>query len=232
MILFVSGIDTGIGKTVATGLLARAYAEQGVRVITQKLVQTGCADASEDIAKHRRLMGVPAFDEDRQGLTCPAVFPLAASPHLAAEQAGRPLDIDQVLRCTAELATRYPVVLVEGAGGVCVPLTRTLTTLDLLARTRWPVILVSSARLGSINHTLLSLAALRERGIPLAAVVYNRQGDSPAVIADDTCRVIRDALCSAGTRVPILELPAGATAVPAAWRAVLVGELAGGVGAG
>jgi len=203
MILFVSGIDTGVGKTVATGLLARAYRERGVSVITQKLVQTGGVGISEDIREHRRLMGVPLLPEDRAGLTCPAVYPLPASPHLAAEQAGRGLDGERLAASARELATRYEMVLVEGAGGLCVPLTRTLLTVDWVARQGWPVVLVTSPRLGSINHTLLSLEALRTRGMALAAVLYNRHEPVLPAIAADTRRVIADALAQAEPPVPL-----------------------------
>ncbi|MBL6957333.1 MAG: AAA family ATPase, partial [Chlorobium phaeobacteroides] len=82
-VIAIAGIDTGIGKSVATGLLARSLLESGSRVITQKMVQTGCQDVSEDILLHREIMGVPLQDVDRDGTTCPYVFSYPASPHLA-----------------------------------------------------------------------------------------------------------------------------------------------------
>ena len=82
-VLAVSGIDTGIGKTYATGLIAKALLRQGKAVITQKIVQTGCEGVAEDILKHRHLMGIGLQDVDREGLTSPYVFRYPASPHLS-----------------------------------------------------------------------------------------------------------------------------------------------------
>ncbi|MCL7714559.1 dethiobiotin synthase [Stenotrophomonas mori] len=185
-VVFVSGIDTGIGKTVATGWLARQWIGQGRRVITQKLVQTGCTGVSDDILLHRRLMGEGLFDEDRDGTTMPALYAYPASPHLAAELEGRALDLEAIAVATARLRARYDAVLVEGAGGLMVPLTPQLLCIDHVARQGWPVLLVTSGRLGSINHTLLSLEALAARGIGLHGVAWNLRDDrdDPVIAAD------------------------------------------------
>jgi dethiobiotin synthetase len=219
MILFVTGIDTGIGKTIATGLLAAAVQRRGVRVVTQKLVQTGCEATSEDIVTHRRLMNIATLPEDRAGLTCPALYPLAASPHLAADLAGKPLDIPHIVRCTRQLADLYELVLVEGAGGLMVPLTRALTILDLVAQQGWPVILVTAPRLGSINHTLLSLEALAHRNIPLAGIIYNLHHDAAAEIVSDSRRIISDAARKINRHAIVLDLPTTA-AVPESWEGI------------
>ena len=191
-VVFVSGIDTEIGKTVVTGWLARQWAEQGEDVITQKLVQTGCVGASDDILLHRRIMGTGLFEEDRDGTTMPVLFAYPASPHLAARLEQRTLDLDAIERATATLATRYGTVLLEGAGGLMVPLTEQLLTIDYVAEKGWPVLLVTSGRLGSINHTLLSLEALAARGIALHGVAWNSRDDSTdEVIAADSRNFIR-----------------------------------------
>ncbi|HBN54115.1 MAG TPA: dethiobiotin synthase [Stenotrophomonas sp.] len=190
--IFVGGIDTEIGKTVATGWLARQWIEQGREVITQKLVQTGCVGASDDILLHRRLMGCGLFDEDRDGATMPALYAYPASPHLAAQLEGRVLDLDAIAGATARLRARYGTVLVEGAGGLMVPLTAQLLTIDYVARQGWPVILVTSGRLGSINHTLLSLEAIAARGIALHGIAWNSRDDgSDEVVAAESRRYIR-----------------------------------------
>ena len=192
-VIFVGGIDTEIGKTVVTGWLARQWLDQGGEVITQKLVQTGCVGASDDILLHRRLMGCGLFEEDRDGTTMPALYAYPASPHLAARLEGRALDLDAIGAATARLRARYATVLVEGAGGLLVPLTPDLLTLDYVARQGWPVLLVTSGRLGSINHTLLSLEALAARGIVLQGVAWNSRDDSSdEVIAADSRGFIRD----------------------------------------
>lgn len=191
-VIFVGGIDTEIGKTVVIGWLARQWLEQGGEVITQKLVQTGCAGASDDILLHRRLMGCGLFEEDRDGTTMPALYAYPASPHLAARLEGRALDLDAIGAATARLRARYATVLVEGAGGLLVPLTPELLTLDYVARQGWPVILVTSARLGSINHTLLSLEAIAARGVALYGIAWNSRDDgSDEVIAAESRRYLR-----------------------------------------
>lgn len=192
-IVFVSGIDTEIGKTVVTGWLALQWAAQGENVITQKLVQTGCVGASDDILLHRRIMGTGLFEEDRDGTTMPALFAYPASPHLSARLEQRPLDLAAIEAATARLCERYETVLIEGAGGLMVPLTEQLLTIDYVAGKGWPVLLVTSGRLGSINHTLLSLEALVARGIALHGVAWNSRDDSSdEVIAADSRGFIRD----------------------------------------
>lgn len=190
MVYFVSGIDTDAGKTVAVGLMARYLLKQGVKVITVKLVQTGNEGVSEDLLKHREMMGVGEYPEDREGLTAPQIFKFPASPHLSARLEGRCFDVEAVRQAICTLASRYEIVLVEGAGGLAVPLTEDLLTVDLVASEKWPIILVTSGKLGSLNHSILSLEAIAQRHIPLAGVVYNYCPTADPVIDRDTPRMI------------------------------------------
>ena len=169
-VYFISGIDTGIGKTYTTGYLAKLWNAQGKKTITQKLIQTGNSDISEDIEQHRKMMQMGWFPEDESKLTMPEIFTYPASPHLATKIDGREIDFQKIEDATQQLAHKYEVVLLEGAGGLMVPLTTELLTIDYLAEKKFPVILVSSGRLGSINHTLLSLEALKSRGLELYAL--------------------------------------------------------------
>ena len=192
-IYFVSGIDTNIGKSYATGVIARTWNERGVRTITQKFIQTGNVGYSEDIDLHRSLMGTGLLDEDREGLTMPEIFSYPCSPHLAAEIDGREIDFDKIGRAAKELAVRYDAVLVEGAGGLMVPLTRDFLTIDYVAEQDLPLIFVTSGKLGSINHTLLSFEAIRNRGIRLHTVAYNLfPGEEDTTIQRDTENYIRE----------------------------------------
>lgn len=172
-IYFVSGIDTDAGKSYCTAWLARELANEGHRVITQKFIQTGNVGHSEDIDLHRRIMGTGYLPEDREGLTMPEIFSYPCSPHLAARIDGRPIDFDKIERATLELASRYDRVLVEGAGGLMVPLTEDFLTIDYVAQKHYPLVFVTSGKLGSINHTLLSFEAIRSRNIVLDTVLYN-----------------------------------------------------------
>ncbi len=195
-IYFVSGIDTEIGKTYATGFLAKLWTEQGKKVITQKLIQTGNADISEDIQKHREIMGQGWFQEDHDKLTMPEIFSYPASPHLATRLDNREIDFQKIENATQTLAERFEIVLLEGAGGLMVPLTTSLLTIDYVAQHQFPVILVTSGRLGSINHTLLSLEALKSRGLKLKALVYNLKDESKdPLISQDTSNYLKGHCC-------------------------------------
>lgn len=154
-VYFVSGIDTDAGKSYATGFLAREWNKNGHRTITQKFIQTGNIGHSEDIDLHRQIMGIPFTKEDQEGLTMPEIFSYPASPHLASQLDNRPIDFDKIKRATEELSKRYDSVLLEGAGGLMVPLTTELLTIDYIAQEKYPLIFVTSGKLGSINHTLL-----------------------------------------------------------------------------
>lgn len=191
-VYFISGIDTGIGKTYTTGYLAKLWNEQGKKTITQKLVQTGNTDISEDIEQHREIMQMGWFPEDETKLTMPEIFTYPASPHLATKIDGREIDFQKIADATQQLANKYEVVLLEGAGGLMVPLTTTLLTIDYVAEKKFPVILVSSGRLGSINHTLLSLEALKSRDLELFALAYNLNDESQdALISKDTSEYLK-----------------------------------------
>ncbi|HEZ2027084.1 TPA: ATP-dependent dethiobiotin synthetase BioD [Neisseria meningitidis] len=206
-VYFVSGIDTDIGKTVATGVLAKQLLQQGKSVITQKPVQTGCQNIADDIAVHRKIMGKPMQEADKQGLTMPEIFSYPASPHLAARLDGRALDLDKIRNATQELAAQYEIVLVEGAGGLMVPLTENLLTIDYIQQQDYPVILVTSGRLGSINHTLLSFAALKQYGIRLHSLVFNHIHDSSdECVAQDSLNYLQCRLKDSFPEAEWLEL--------------------------
>lgn len=205
-VVVVAGIDTGIGKTVATGLLARRFLEEGIQVITQKIVQTGCEGISEDIVTHRELMGTGLLDVDLDGTSCPYVFLFPASPHLAAALEGREIDIMTIRRSTFILRRSRDLVLLEGVGGLLVPLNAGLLFADYVRDAGYGLVLVSSSRLGSINHTLLSIEACVSRGIEVRAVIFNRFFGGDETIAEDTRKVIAAALKRYGCEAAIIDL--------------------------
>ncbi len=189
-VYFVSGIDTGIGKTIATGMIARYLIQHGCHAITMKLVQTGNVGFSEDLDAHRKIMQCGRFPEDELGLTTPAIFAFPASPHLAASREGTIVDIPAIRSAVNTLASKYEVVLLEGAGGLAVPLTEDLLTVDFIAQENYPLILVASGRLGSLNHAILSIEVATHRGITIAGVVYNWCDEADPEITADTKRMI------------------------------------------
>lgn len=192
-VYFISGIDTDAGKSYCTAWHAAKLVQNGQRVITQKFIQTGNVGHSEDIDLHRQIMGTGYLPEDREGLTMPEIFSYPCSPHLASRIDNRPIDFDKIERATEELARRYDIVLVEGAGGLMVPLTEEYLTIDYIAEKQYPLIFVTSGKLGSINHTLLSFEAIKNRNIKLDTVLYNLYPTvEDKTIQDDTMQYIQD----------------------------------------
>lgn len=188
--IFISGIDTDAGKTYATAFYARKLMAQGLSVITQKFIQTGCVGTSEDIEAHRRLLGTGILPEDTEGLTAPVIFSYPASAQLAARIDEKEIPLEKIENATAELLRRFDRVLIEGAGGLFVPISDTYFAIDYVAAHRLPLVLTTNGRLGSINHTILSLEAIKTRGIELRAVIYNQYFDKDATIAADTSAFI------------------------------------------
>ena len=206
-VYFVSGIDTGIGKTVATGLMARSLRVRGVDAITVKMVQTGNDGFSEDLDVHRALCGLGRLPEDEQGLTAPQIFRFPASPLLAARLEGRKVDLAKIASSVNSCAAAHELVLVESAGGLCVPLTDETLSVDFAAAQGWPLILVTCGRLGSLNHTILSLEAAKARGMKVAGVVYNWFPGADPQIDEDSFAETRRALSRMGLPSAIVRVP-------------------------
>ncbi len=203
----VTGIDTDVGKTVVAGLMARSFLKNGINVITQKIVQTGCKGISEDIISHRQLMGIDVLPEDVNGLTCPYRFSVPSSPHLAAGLEKREIDCEHIKAATRKLLTQFECVVLEGVGGLSVPLNSEMTVLDYLEREKYPLILVSSSKLGSINHTLNALELAQKRKLEVVAIVYNLLGDTDSRIVKDSRIVFQRFLKKYGFPCKIIDLP-------------------------
>jgi dethiobiotin synthetase len=170
--LFVTGTDTGVGKTVVAAALLRALALSGKRAVGMKPVSAGLAadgSANPDVAALLAAGNVAAPLADRN----PYAFVPAIAPHLAAARTGVNIDLAVIAAAHARLAAQSDVVVVEGAGGALVPVDAAHDMLDIAARLRLPVLLVVGMRLGCLNHALLSAAAIRARGLELAGWVAN-----------------------------------------------------------
>ncbi len=176
--VLITGTDTGVGKTIVCRHLAAYMQSKGVNVITQKWVQTGC-DCADDIKDHM-LKPLPAWGEvqDIDDLRTPYRLKLPASPHFAASLEEVEIDIKIIEESHALLCKHFDLVLVEGSGGVLVPLTEKILLADLAVRLKMTVVLVVSNKLGCINHALLSIEALRLRGIPILGLIFNRMDEN------------------------------------------------------
>lgn len=206
-ILFISGIDTDAGKTYATAWLAKRFIETGQTAVTQKFIQTGNHDFSEDITRHRELMGISPLPEDLDHTTAPIIFSYPASAQLAAELDGKEIDLTIVDKSTEILASRYDNVLIEGAGGLMVPITDDFLTIDYISSRKLPVALVTNSKLGSINHTILSLEALKSRNITVKYVLYSTHLDADATISADTKRYVKQYLAKHFPETELLFVP-------------------------
>ncbi len=191
MVLFVTGTDTGVGKTFVSALLAKALANKGTDVKVQKWVSTGNNIFSEDCVSIYELLGTK--EEVTAGSdVAPYCLPLAASPHLAAEEAGVTIESKVIRDAFLRLGSSCEVLIVEGVGGVLVPLTRDLLLADLIADLKMPSLVVARSGLGTLNHTLLTLEALRCRNIEVLGVLLNSHGDEDSTIVRDNQRTIAD----------------------------------------
>ncbi len=206
-VICISGIDTDIGKSIATGLLGRYLLGLGRSVTTQKICQTGCVGISEDLCTHRRLMDLDLQPEDREGLTCPYIFKEPCSPHLAARLEGKTMDLRRITAATDELRRRYDYVLLEGVGGLMVPLQQDVLLADYLSEHDYTHVLVSCSRLGSINHTLAAMEILARRKMEIAGIIYNRFMDTNEAIAEDTRRCIAHFMRTWGMDGAIVDMP-------------------------
>ena len=206
-ITFITAIDTDSGKSIVTGLIAKYLKEKKVNVITQKIAQTGCEGIAEDILTHRKIMGIEVYCDDKEGKTCPYVFPFPASPHLAAALEEKKIDISTITEATNFLSEKYESVILEGVGGLQVPITEAYTVLDYLEEKKYPCILVSSAKLGSINHTLMSLELAYHRNIPIKGIVYNHFPKSPDAIEKDSIKLFKSYLKKYGFADTVVEIP-------------------------
>ncbi|MBR1871220.1 MAG: dethiobiotin synthase [Kiritimatiellae bacterium] len=170
-ILFVSGIDTDAGKTFATAFIASQLAREGRKTGILKLIQTGTGDSryTEDETVYRRI-APDAIARTGVRLAYPA------SPKLAARMERRVLTLDGILQPVREMAAECDILLVEGAGGMEVPVLDGMTMADIAAREKWELVLVVCGRLGAVNHTILSLNAARMRGMAIRTVAFNKFG--------------------------------------------------------
>lgn len=192
---FITGTDTGIGKTVVSALLRRALQQQGRDVAYMKPVQTGCIDhngkrIAPDPDFVARMTG-PCTAPDVAASVCPYAFHLPASPHLAAAAEQVTIAPDRLYEAYQQLAAAHEAVLVEGAGGLLVPLTRDFLMRDLMVGLGLPVLIVARAGLGTLNHTLLTIHALRAVNLPVIGVVLVQTEATPwGDIENDNVRTL------------------------------------------
>ncbi len=179
--IFITGTDTSVGKTVLSSLLLGFLLEKKIQAGYQKWVSTG-GEMPEDLLYCYQKNGLQINPEtlDRQVVLR---FLMPASPHLAAEQEGREVNLGKIRQEFNQAVAHHDLLVVEGVGGLLVPLRRDMLLADFLVDFQMPVLVVARSGLGTINHTLLTIEALRQRGIGLLGVVFSDEQEGLA--ADD-----------------------------------------------
>jgi len=172
--LFVTGTDTGVGKTEVTVALLAGWRARGRDVAGMKPAQSGVRPGEPSDADRIR---AASGGGDGAELVCPYSFAAPLAPAVAARLEGRAISFDHVLGCARELSRHHAALLVEGAGGLLVPLTSQQTYADLAWALGMPVLVVARAGLGTVNHTALTCETLRIRGLEVRGVVLNRPTD-------------------------------------------------------
>ncbi|MEJ5260700.1 MAG: dethiobiotin synthase [Anaerohalosphaeraceae bacterium] len=185
--LFITGTDTGVGKTLITGAIARLLAEQGLRVGVFKPVASGCRRTPEGlVSTDAEFLAACSQTDWPLEVVNPVAFEIPAAPITCSRLENSFLDYGRISWAWRQLCEQSDAVLVEGIGGAMVPLTETDTVLDLAAEFDLPTLIVARPRLGTINHTLLTIKAVRDAGLPLAGVVISGYNASQADIAEQT----------------------------------------------
>jgi dethiobiotin synthetase len=202
---FITSSGTGIGKTFVTSLLTRQLRARGASVAAYKPVISGYSDddATTDTAELLRALELPYTPQNVQHVS-PWRFAAPLSPNMAAAREGRELSLDALVNHgRTQESQPHDVLLVEGVGGVLVPLNNTHTVCDWMVALGYPAILVGGSYLGSISHTLSAAEVLKTRGIALHAVVISESQECP-VPPDETIATLKHFL-PAG--VPVVLLP-------------------------
>ncbi|HPD61658.1 MAG TPA: dethiobiotin synthase [Thermodesulfobacteriota bacterium] len=172
--IFVTGTGTGVGKSIVTGGLAGLLEKQGINVGVMKPVETGCLHADGSF-----LPMDAQFLKDMSGVNTPLEeivpyqFKEPLAPLVAAEREGITIDSNHLIKKFKHISRYHDVMLVEGAGGLLVPLHQKFFFIDLIKRFKLPILIVGRATLGTINHTLLTLRAARAEKVPVAGIVIN-----------------------------------------------------------
>ena len=202
---FVTGTDTGVGKTLVTAGLIRIFAEEGVKVAGMKPVASGCEVTDQGMRNEDAIMIMRESNVDLDyELINPYAFEPLVSPHFAASESDQKIKLDHIVENFTVISKKADLVIVEGVGGWQVPLDDDLNMSDLAEKLNLPVILVVGLRLGCINHALLTADAIRQKGLPLIACVAS-QVDPEYQRLDETLETLEKRLGIPVQLIPQIE---------------------------
>lgn len=172
--IFITGTDTGVGKTVVAAGLALALKARGLKVGVMKPVATGCHGTDKRLVPMDAVYLLEAGENEYPALTSPSRFRNPLAPSVAAVLEKKEVDLDAILRAYREMQKHYDFIIAEGVGGLLVPLKSNYYVANLIREFRLPVIIVARPGLGTINHTLLTIDAALIRGFELRGIIFNR----------------------------------------------------------
>ncbi len=202
---FVTGTDTGVGKTLVTAGLIRLFVEEGIKVAGMKPVASGCEVTDQGLRNEDAIMIMRESNVDLDyELINPYAFEPPVSPHFAASESDQKIKLDHIVEKYTEISAQADMVFVEGVGGWQVPLGDDLNMSDLAGKLNLPVILVVGLRLGCINHALLTADAIRQKGLSLIACVAS-QIDADYQRRDETLKTLETRLSMPVQLIPRIE---------------------------
>ncbi len=199
--IFITGTDTGVGKTVVAGGLACALMREGFDVGVMKPVQTGCLETADGLLAPDTNFLINITDvRDNIDLITPYRFKEPLAPSVSAETEGREIDIERIITSYNLLTKIHDSIIVEGVGGILVPIWKDLLFIDLIKKLSIPIIIVARTGLGTINHTLLTARYAHDNGIEIIGIIFNHTDKKEDGIAERTNPDIIKRLCN----IPIL----------------------------
>jgi dethiobiotin synthetase len=185
--LFITGTDTGVGKSLVTGGIAALLRHRGLKVGVFKPIASGCRHEREGLVSDDTEFLAYCADADYPlSVITPVTYKTPAAPVTCAAIEGVAVDFEAIAAAYRYLCEHCDVVLVEGIGGAMVPLTEEDTILDLAVEFDLPVVVVARPNLGTINHSLLTIAAVRNAGLPVAGLVVSGYSAETADVAEET----------------------------------------------
>ncbi|MCM8775202.1 MAG: dethiobiotin synthase [Candidatus Omnitrophica bacterium] len=172
--VFITGTDTAVGKTVVAAGLALVLKERGIKVGVMKPVATDCHGAEKRLVSYDAAFLMEAAENEFPPLICPSRFRSALAPHVASILERKDVDLERISRAYCELQKHYDFIIVEGIGGLLVPIAKDYFVSNLIREFHLPVVIVARSGLGSINHTLLTVDAAIIRGFDIRGIIFNR----------------------------------------------------------
>ena len=189
---FITGTDTGVGKTLIAGAIARALSLQGRRVGVMKPFESGCRrDGDTVVPADALFLRNMAGSQDDLALICPYAFERPLAPGVAARLEHVSISLEKVQEIYSQLSAQHAIMLVEGAGGLMVPISEEQLIIDVVRLLQLPLIIVARSALGTINHTLLTVREAQRAGIRVCGIILNKVSPEPDEAEATNPEVIR-----------------------------------------